>query len=342
MHLVNRFRHKTLTLIAADLHLATKGTKEELIHRIQTTMADQFEPFTTPRLLEFAAVLGVQPPASNDRQELLDLLHQTGISPSTAMALLTGPTPPVPVTPANTQDRIQLAKQGQQETADDFLERVTTHLALTQLPNDQAIAAIINAANPTMAHFVTTTFAAGTTTKDDILAALKTRFGTTPFQAWQQYRSLRMAPTQTAWEVANQLRRWYTRFMDLPQDQLTAAEAIITKEVLGQLITLLPPTVAAATRALLLQNPGATWEDTLNHIDALLIGQRARTPPQPPQGLNNPSVSTNPFRRPHSMGHCSIHGPGHSDSQCRVQRNQNTQGSSSYPPRPGNANTGSG
>ena len=139
-----------------------------------------------------------------------------------------------------------------------------------------------------------------------------------------------MSPTQAVRESATQLRRLYTRYLNLPQADLQAGELVVVKTVIERLLQILPSPVSSQGRTLLTQQPDLTWDQSIQYLEAILLGHHAA----------NTGQTQQPTRSAQPDDPCKIRGHmGHTNKECKIQA-RFKQGHQTGAPQQGNA-TGS-
>jgi hypothetical protein len=301
--------------IARRHGLPTQGTKADLITRLQAvtmpTAAAVWLLYTEERLDQFIAALGLDASQALDKQQKAATLA--------AIPDLT-PTNALTAHLAHQQGSkvdLQLAKQTATERPEAFIDRATIHFQLVGATDTEAVTLLVNAAQPNIASFLTQSIQAGTTTKAELLQLVLNRFAPNCYQYHHQFRSLKMAPGQTAQEAGNELRRLFLGFLGLNKDQQQTHEPVIRATVTAQLLDILPTPTAITIRTELLKEPGKPWEDILKLADQIL-----QVSPKP----HKPATFDVGQRTSRNQLHCSLHGyAGHADSNCNVQRLQREQ-----------------
>lgn len=311
--------------VARRYGLTSSGNRDAIIERLrafdmahQTTAADIWDVFTEQKLDEFCQALGINVDNAADKAAKTSLLATIpGLAPGVALAALNNRSQTPPPRPAM-RIELQLVKQANNERADTFLERARTHFQLVKANDQEAISLLVNAAQPTIATFISQQFAAGITDIEHMLQAVQTRFTPNRYQYYRLYRTYKMHKGQSAQEVGADLKRLYLGFLQLaPTIDLTVHSIILTPTLTAQLLEVLPATTAAALRTELLKDPQISWEATLLLAEQQLQGSFKATSSGDYRAEDKPRLS------------CTIHGQcGHNDAQCNQQRRGATHASS--------------
>ena len=312
----------------------------------QSTDPNPWLIFNLTRLTEVADILGLDLPDDPTKADIANLLQTAGytvqqgqeaLSNYMAMQhtrdqlLLQQQQQQIQPTVPPHSNKVKLARHEASESIDDFLDRVDFHFQLLQINGPSAVAALLNAAPPTVAAFVQELFEQGIQEPTAILSRVRTKFGANSFQALASFQAYRLPLNGTAREAAAALSKAYVRYLNLPSADITAGHRLLDKAVLCQLLTILPNQVANQTKAHCLQYPDASMDDIITHIDILLAGTRhaGRRTFQQVTTSTGATSSTKRIEDP-----CCI--PGHkyhSNAQCYQQQRQRTN--------QGNGHTGS-
>lgn len=293
---------------------------------LDETMAVQWNTFLVTRLRQFVRDLGIDPgnlnPTTATRAELVTLLESTGIDPNVALGTTVNNTITSHVT--NTQPPKVEIRQEEHEPIWDFIPRFEMAMQLHNIPQDHHVRCFQISLIPSVAKllvdFPNQVIADYERTKEALLNYMQI----TPFKYLDLFENTKKSDSESFLALSTRLRRYYIHYMKKTEaDIQPPAEEVLHALLIPRLLKEATKEVQAAVKTFML-----THED-FHQIVAELDAQTAilKTTPKPsdkPTGYKKPA-----FRKPDYRKVCDVHGPGHSNQECLLQKAQKDTDTSS-------------
>jgi hypothetical protein len=212
----------------------------------------------TNRRLNFDA--SGHPPTRAGREAFLNAI---GITPADCFGAVGGnQIPAQQMNPAPTP-KVHLKAQVVDESIDDFLDRASDFMRVSNLNDALQILTLQNAISKEASSTIHELLSTGVNVYADIVTLLKTRYATPKFVLMDKYQSLQKLPQETVCSFGQKLRVLFIRYLGIQAAQLAVHEPIIKQVLLARIL----PTLSKNIR---MQAQAAFDSDPLMALDVLL------------------------------------------------------------------------
>jgi hypothetical protein len=209
--------------------------------------------------------------------------------------------------------KIQLKPQQGRESVDDFLDRASDYMRVSNLTNAHQVLALQNAINEEPQLTIHQLITEGVNVYADIVTGLKNRYATPKFAVMDQYLSVQRLPHQSVCSFAQRLRSLFVRYIGLQGAQLAVHEPVIKQVLLARILPTLAPSIRVQTQALYDAEPLLALEVLLARVDGFCSYSTMATVQQSNQSARNNTRSNqikkcanHPFSKSHFTKDCFL------------------------------------
>jgi hypothetical protein len=221
--------------------------------------------------------------------------------------------------------KVQLKKQQDNESIDDFLDRAADFMRVSNLNNALQILTLQNAISEGASVTIHELMSNGVDVYADIVTSLKARYATPKFVLMERYQSLQKLPQESVCCFGQKLRVLFIRYLGVQADQIAVHEPIIKQVLLARILPTLDRNIRIQAQAAFDSDPQIALEVLLARVDGFCTYSRSdntthrRNFQNKSQALSCPN---HPFATNHSLKDCHL-ARSTADTPSNSSRNRN-------------------